>query len=447
KKLNRMKKYAYTIILLAITVGCTDLDMNPLASASSENWYKNSEQVKMSINDLYKNAFWGNDSPSWPDDWMRREELTPITSATVNSEWGTAEALWKNSYKAIARANTVINKLSSDKLNVDEGTTQRYLGEAKFIRAYQYAKLISHFGNVIYYTNKINLDDSYSVVRTNKEEILQKIYEDYDFAILNLPEKYSDSELSRATKGAALAFKARIALYSEDWETVKETTKRIMESGNYSLYPDFGELFLISPIENDEIIYSIPRSEEFGVYSGVRWYLPRNAGGWAGNNPSWDLFASLLCTDGLPIDESPLFDPSKPFDNRDPRLSETIVPFGTSWLGYIYTPHPDSMKVLEVNSGEYVTNNDSRAVNQYSSFNGLVWKKGIDESWGGDYKDDSDIILIRYADVLLMYAEAKIELGDIDQSVLDAINKVRARAYGASLSSKADYPTVKAKDK
>src|SRR5699024_1985249 len=137
----------------------------------------------------------------------------------------------------------------------------------------------------------------------------------------------------------------------------------------------------------------------------------------------------------------------KPFETRDPRLSETIVPFGTSWAGYIYTPHPDSMKVLEVNSGEYVTNNDSRAVNQYSSFNGLVWKKGIDESWGGDYKDDSDIILIRYADVLLMYAEAKIELGDIDQSVLDAINKERARAYGASLSSKADYPTVKAKDK
>ncbi len=77
----------------------------------------------------------------------------------------------------------------------------------------------------------------------------------------------------------------------------------------------------------------------------------------------------------------------------------------------------------------------------YASFNGLVWKKGVDEKWTQNgYKADPDIVLFRYADVLLIYAEAKIELNDIDQSVLDAMNEVRARAYGVKINETDKYP-------
>ena len=92
-------------------------------------------------------------------------------------------------------------------------------------------------------------------------------------------------------------------------------------------------------------------------------------------------------------------------------------------------------------------NNDARVNAQFASFNGLLWKKGIDETWLENGKDvDPDKIIIRYADVLLMYAEAKIELGQIDQSVLDAINQVRARAYGVDYTNTAAYPAVTTTD-
>jgi hypothetical protein len=90
-----------------------------------------------------------------------------------------------------------------------------------------------------------------------------------------------------------------------------------------------------------------------------------------------------------------------------------------------------------------VKNNDSKANTQWASFNGLAWKKGLSEEyWLDQTTVDPDDILLRFADVLLMYAEAKIELNEIDQSVLDALNKVRARAYGTDYSATTKYPAV-----
>jgi starch-binding outer membrane protein, SusD/RagB family len=95
-----------------------------------------------------------------------------------------------------------------------------------------------------------------------------------------------------------------------------------------------------------------------------------------------------------------------------------------------------------------VTNNDNRANAQFASFNGLCFKKGIDEDWTDDYKAENTNLIMRYADVLLMYAEAKTELGEIDQDMLDAsINKVRARAYKAAVTDKTKYPAVTVVDK
>ena len=169
--------------------------------------------------------------------------------------------------------------------------------------------------------------------------------------------------------------------------------------------------------------------------------MPRNVGGYGAPNPTWDLLAAYVCTDGLPIDESPLFDPHDPFKNRDPRLSMTIVPFGENWCGVEYNPHPEALQVMNYNTGEMITNNDTRANAQYASYNGLVWKKGLDESClQHAMRSEADRIIIRYADILLIYAEAKIELNQIDQSVLDAMNEVRARAYGVDKSATDQYP-------
>lgn len=121
--------------------------------------------------------------------------------------------------------------------------------------------------------------------------------------------------------------------------------------------------------------------------------------------------AAYLCTDGLPIDESNLFNPQEPFKNRDPRCTATIVEFRTEHCGFIYDPNPKVMKVVNTTTGVEQANQDNRKVNQYASYNGLLWKKGIDISWTENGKEaENDYIIMRYADVLLMYAEAKLNL-------------------------------------
>lgn len=315
----------------------------------------------------------------------------------------------------------------------------------RFIRAAQYAKLISHFGDVVYTTTVLNLEASFSLTKTDKKTILKEIYNDYDYAASKLPTSYGSTTNMHATKGAALAMKARIALFFGDWAVASDAAKACMDLNIYQLHADYSDLFLSKTKNPEEMVFGIPRSTLLNVTRlDCKDFVSRLAGGFgAAQGPSWELFCAYLCTDGLPIDESPLFNPRLPFKNRDPRCSATIVEFQTPWLGFIYQPHPDSLKVMNFNTGKMVTNNDTRSNAAFASFNGLMWKKGIDGDWMDDFKSENEIFIMRYADVLLIYAEAKTELGETDETMLDAsINKVRARAYKVAVSDKANYPAV-----
>ena len=449
-----MKKYICLILFIfAALTACDELDLYPLSEGSSETWYSNKSEIEMSLNDLYREVFWifprswGDDPGAWTDDWTARNTTSSITGGTVTGEWSFAINLWRNSYKAISRANTVIINLDKVKDEIPQETLDRFAAEARFARASMYSRLIFYFGDVVYFTENVDIDDAFTMGRTDKNTILQDIYADYDYAISNLPESYG-SDTKRATKGAAMGLKARIALYNSDWATAREEAQACMDL-DVQLFPDFRDLFL-SKIKNpDEILFAIPRSAELDVSfttPPISNTITRTAGGWGSFNPSWDLLAAFLCTDGLPIDESPLFNPREPFDNRDPRCAESIVTFQTNHLGYMYQPHPDSVEVWDFTSGAYTYNHDTRSNKQYASFNGLVWRKGVDEDWSDNKRADNDAVVIRYADVLLMYAEASIESGQIDQSVLDAINMVRARAYGVGIGDTGSYPAVTTTD-
>ena len=424
---------------------CNDLDLSPLSEGSSENWYSNESEINMAVNDLYRNVFWPIDNDEWTDDYTRRDLTTPITNGTLNGEWGTVISVWQNAYKAIARANTILANLDRSVGVVPQTTLDKFAAEARFVRASQYALLISHYGDVIYFTDALSLEEAFTMSRTDKNTILTEIYADYDFAAANLPTAYGGNQSMRATKGAALAMKARIALFFQNWSVARDAAKACMDLNAYDLHADFRTLFLSKTKNPKEMIFGVPRSAVLNVVIGdTKDWISRLAGGWgAAQAPSWELLCSFLCTDGLPIDESPLFDPRNPFKNRDPRCTETIVEFQTPWLGFMYQPHPDSLRVTNFRTGLKVTNNDTRANAAFASFNGLMWKKGIDEDWSDDYRAENEIFIMRYADVLLMYAEAKTELGEIDQAMLDAsINKVRARAYKVQVTDKAKYPAV-----
>lgn len=210
-----------SMLLLA---GCNNLNLSPLAEGSSENWYLSEEEILMSINDLYKNSFFPLDiihgPDSWTDDWIDRENLTPVTNGTINGEWSVANNdYWLSSYKAIARCNTILLHLEKQ-TELSGRKRLLYEAEVKFMRATQYSRLISYFGDVIFYTEPLELNEAFQMARTDKRIVLQKIYEDYDFASEYLPVSYGSS-IQKATKGAALGMKARIALYMSDYETAK----------------------------------------------------------------------------------------------------------------------------------------------------------------------------------------------------------------------------------
>lgn len=443
-----MKKiFIYILLAVFSLTACTDLDLNPLDQGSSESWYSSEIQFEMAINDFYRLAFWyytptPHEHLQWSDDYTCRDNRSVITAGTLNSETGFVKTFWNNQYKSIGRAFTVIANLDKGKENgISDAKLKQYEAEARFTLASRYAYLVFAFGDVPLIKGLIDIDEAYTISRTPKKEVIRYIYDNFDFAIENLPKEYSNK--MRATKGAALALKARYALYFGDYEIAAETAKECINLGIYSLHPNYGELFLTKNAA--ESIFLLPRSLENGISQMVRNAIPRTGnGGWTAVNPSWALLASYECIDGLPIDKSPLFDPRNPFKNRDPRCTATIVEFGTTLLGVEFDPHPDKKQVMNHNTGKMVKNNDTRANATYASFNGLNWRKGIDETWGPStsYQMSNDYVSIRYADVLLIYAEAKIELNQIDESVISVINQVRARAYGVNENDKLNYPAI-----
>lgn len=447
-----MKSKIYGILMgLLVLSSCQNsLDLFPLAEPSADKWYSNEVEIQLALNDLYRIDWWqwdedGVNNSFLSDDGFYRQALSDVKAGTVTSQWGFSTTLWRNSYKAIARANRAIVALNSSetKSKVPQAKLDVYLAEARFHRAAQYAKLVNHFGDVVYSDEVISIEEAYSMGRTNRKTANAKIYEDFDFAIKFLPTSYAASAVKRVTKGVALALKARHALYEKDFKIAAEASKACMDLNQYSLHPNYANLFLQSTKNSKEVIFSIPRSLELKITLGpTSDKITRNSGGFAAANPTWDLFCAYLCTDGKTIDKSPLYDPRNPFKNRDPRCTASIVEFGQPHLGFIYDPNPTALQVVRLSTNTRVTNNDNRANAQFASFNGLVWKKGIDDTWllNGRLVEPEQIV-IRYADLLLMYAEAKIELNEIDNSVLEAMNAVRARAYGVSVSA-STYPAI-----
>jgi len=430
---------------------CDDLDLNPLSEGSSATWYSSDQEIRMSLDYLYDLKFWEPNptqtsiiNPRWldsfSDDLTSRNNLNTMTNGSLDGNSRYVVEQWDFLYQAIAAANLIIEKLENTNSAIAESNVNQYIGEARFVRAVMYSKLIFHWGDVPYIDRTVNIDEAFSLGRTDKDQILQTAFADFNFAADNLP--VSHGGVQYATKGAALALKARFALYMGEYAVARDAAKAVMDLGAYELNPDFEEQFLSKTKFSSESIFLIPRSAALNVnmaFWGTIYEPLSRIKGAAYVQPSWDLFSSFLCTDGLPIDQSPLYNPRKPFENRDPRLTATIVEHGTQFGYWKYEPHPDTLTVVHMETGLVQPNTNNRAVLQWGSFNGTAWRKGIDLDWYGDHLTDPDHVIIRLADVMLVYAEAMIELNTIDQSVLDAMNNVRARAYKGGA-----YPVIAA---
>lgn len=457
-----MKKI-FLIISILSTLGfwsCVDLDLNPLSEGSSGSWYSSQQEIEMSVNDFYRTDFFPIDGMDWSDDMTARNTTSAMQNGTLTAENGTIGTRWQNHYKGIARALRILNNMDNARsMGVTEADITQFEGEAYFYIGYAYGMLASYWGDAILDKTGMTLDEAYTIGRSPKADVLAYSYECLDEAAKRLPTSYSG--IQRATKGAALAFKARFALRCGDYEMAATAAKACMDLNVYKLHDNYRDLFTAS--WSDEWIFffrgDVTLKKYYWAAGDVLNSITRLAGGWGGQKaPSYELICAYPCIDGLPIDESPLYNPKDLFENRDPRMAMTIVPFATAhnksvldgtydpydyaWLGYEYSPGPSKITVTRISDGAQVSNTDSKARAEHASYDGFVFKKYIDESFleNGRNGAPTTYPMLRYGDVLLMYAEAMIELNRCTQEVLDAtINALRQRAYaGTGLA----YPQV-----
>ncbi|MGN6437391.1 MAG: RagB/SusD family nutrient uptake outer membrane protein [Agriterribacter sp.] len=386
------------------------LDRNPLDQVSSGTFWQTEDDVKMALAGCYRQL--QSDFLSyrrvWLDclsdnafaEWAYFNIPAMTIGVTSATSGGAVNMAYYAPYRGIANCNYFLANV--DKVTgLDAGKLEVYKAEARFLRALMYFDLVDFFGDVILYRETPESADAAKIAKSPKAEVLAFIHEDLDAAISALPE---DVYSGHAVKGSAMAIKARILLYEQKWPEAATVAQQIMQSGKFGLADNYLGIFLTaSQGGNPEILFSTqylsptnPTAFTESMDVQIGWY--------GCINPYQDLVDEFECTDGKMIGESPLYNAATPFANRDPRLVLNMRRVAEeSW------PDP-----------------------QHPGQTGYVMRKYADFSHApfsyAKTDSDQDMVWVRYADVLLMYAEAKNEATGPDASIYDALDDIRGRS-------------------
>lgn len=344
------------------------------------------------------------------------ERAYPFGNGTQDPASIWAVNFWANSYKGIQRVNYFLENI--DRVpNLAVPIKNQYIGEARFLRAMFYNDLIDLYGDVPLVTKSLDVSNG-GVPRDSKKVVYNFIISELDSIYPLLPPSYTGSSIGRVTSGAVLALKARVHLRQNNYTEARIAAKALMDLNRYSLYPDYAKLFTYAGENNAEIIFD--KQYVATTYSNniSRLLSPVSNQGDGSLVPIKALVDAYECTDGQTIDVSPLFDRNAPYENRDPRLKATIITPGSTFNGKVFNPLPGSGTV------------DMIASSQNASITGFNFKKyvNLEDLAQNNNNGGINVIILRYADVLLTYAESSIETNAIDASVYKAINDVRQRA-------------------
>jgi hypothetical protein len=413
-----MKNTIIIIIVLAIWVlpGCNineELDTVPTGSVSELIFWETENDALLAVNAAYRELD-GNGlvqlvtttdlamhAPSGP------QTLYDIAVGTIDPTNYSVRDYWRRYWIGVRKTNDPINNI--DRIETgDPVLLARLKAEARFLRAYYYTMLTTFWGDVPLITEPLEIQDQVS--RTSKTEVVDFIISELDAIAGTLPVSYSGNDIGRATRGAALALKARVALYNGRYAVARDAAKAVIDLGIYELYPDYEKLFWYEGQGSKEVIFD----RQYAVGYAYTNYVSRSASSLGGGSYIDPLRAYLL-----KHEYKGETDPENEYAGLDPRFGYNVLfPGAVMPNGEIYDSRPTSETGDRLSSSEFATNY------------GFNVKKGIDWERDGNNPGQSTLnfILIRYADVLLMYAEAKIELNELDNSVYDAINQVRTRA-------------------
>lgn len=455
-----MKKYIYILTLLVTVsmISCDDsfLEKSPSDAVSTATFFKQEKDLVFALNAVY-NVLGFNDWGEYgrgtdmlrisvvTDDALDHHSWNPayrLADGTAGASSGYATARWRERYKGIQRVNRILEGADGVE-DIDPDYKNQLLAEAKVLRAFFYFDLTYLFGDVPFLTSSIspseltptvNDDGSLTPVaaaaRTNVDVILDALVTELDAITSHLPLTSSGSEKGRVTRGTALFLKAKILLMQEKWTESAQASKNLIDLGVYSLYPSYKDLFTYEGIGNNEVILDVQVKQD--VDAGEFYWInfgPNSVGGWSSGTPLQALVDTYELTDGMTIDDSPLYDANNPYDNRDPRFGYSILYPGADWQGGVYNTIPGATYPGQnIIAGDDLTDGTGGQWNKTATgYNWLKYMSNEDIQESNVWDGGVHYILMRYADALLMYAEAKIESGSIDASVYDAINQVRQR--------------------
>lgn len=407
-----MKKLFYILIpaLLSITACKNGLDTEPTNFYTQDTYWSTSKQALEGLTGCYQvlasTDFYGGSTPH------RWEAMTPnaynysnghasndfARGIQTGTTLGMNNNLWNGGYKGIGRCNTVIDKVSA--MDIDAVLKSRIIGEAKFLRAFFYDKMNVVFGGVPLILSTPDINSHSSLPRNTYEEVLNQILKDLSDAEAALPVSYPASDAGRATKGAALALTARVQLQDKKYPAVVTTIDKLFALNKYSLYSNYNGLFRKANSGNSEIIFDVrfKAPESTHEYDLVMAQYSTQA-------PLKSLIDVYQMTDGKSIQESTLYNPADPYKNRDPRFAQTILYLGAPWRNRTAT-----------SADLHQTGFSFRKFTEYNA-----------TTAGTITNSDLNYIVIRYADVLLMYAEAANEVNGPTAAVYNRVNEVRKR--------------------
>lgn len=369
-------------------------------------------------------SIYNNDDGSW---LIQRGQIAP-------ENLGNAGAFWGRSYRGIRDCNYALNNINS--LNISTQHKNYLIGELQFIRAFRYHDLIRNYGGVVLVGNKVysltdNLTDSSIFQRSTIKDCIAYTVAQLDSAAQLLPISNDGNiwQLGRATKGAALALKARLLLYAASplynvgtWQDAAAAALAVINLNKYSLQNDYGSLFIDQSMSSPEIIFG---RQYTIVAPHVRMEIangPNGYDGWAGNTPLQNLVDAYQMNNGKDItDPTSGYDPQNPYLNRDNRFYTTILYNGATYRNSTIDAFIPGGKDSKDGPSNWNTTKTGYYLRKFMNDNNPIdnpWSSAGQQPW----------IYMRYAEILLNYAEAQNEAVGPDNSVYQAINQIRQRS-------------------
>lgn len=399
--MNTIRNYSLVFVLMAgcIWASCTKdfIDLNSPSALPPGEYYKNEKQIKDALTGAYGalRTYYASDPytivaelPS--DNTQTVAENESIVGNMDKLAWTSNTSqfsvVWNNSYNVIASCNIILGQIDPIAFSSSELKT-RYIAETKFLRALMYFNLVRFFGDVPLVLKKVETEEeAYSFQRAASGEVYDQIEKDLAEAAGGLPVSYTGTDIGRATRGAALSLLGKVYLEQKKWVDAETTLKQVIDSKVYSLLPVYSDVFDVTKNNNSEIVFAIQFTGGTNAEGSNYFidFLPAATG------------TTVVSAGGSPgnrhLGTKDLFDAFEPGDKRK---SVAIKSFTSGSNTYYYT-----LKFYE-----------NTARNEGS------------QDWP----------LIRYADVLLMYAEALNEEGKTGNALLPStqngpLNMIRARA-------------------